>query len=52
MTKLTRARPLHLIALLMLALSLMAGGYEGCEKKTPGFPEGWVVEAEGLPKYI
>ena len=52
--KLRKDLPLYLPGngSLMLALSLMAGGYEGCEKKTPGFPEGWVVEAEGLPKYI
>ncbi len=37
---------------LLLAVPMLAEGYEGCECKAPGFPEDWVVEAEGLQKYI
>ena len=36
---------------LLLAVAMMAAGYKGCEKSHPGFPEGWVVEAEGLRPY-
>ena len=42
---------------LLLAAAMMTAGYEGCEKKTPGFPDDktWVVEWEGIhpfPKEI
>lgn len=37
---------------LLLALPLMAEGFEGCETKAPGFPKDWVVETEGLLQYI
>lgn len=37
---------------LLLAVPMMAEGYEGCGRKAPGFPEDWVVEAEGLQRYI
>ena len=37
---------------LLLALPLMAEGFEGCGTKAPGFPKDWVVEAEGLQQYI
>ncbi len=37
---------------LLLAIPMMAEGYEGCEAAHPGFPEGWIVEAEGLQKYL
>ena len=37
---------------LLLAIPMMAEGYEGCGRKHPGFPEDWVVETEGLQKYI
>lgn len=37
---------------LLLAIPMMAECYEGCERKAPGFPEDWIVEAEGLQKYI
>lgn len=37
---------------LLLAIPMLAEGYEGCGRKAPGFPEDWVVEAEGLQKYI
>lgn len=37
---------------LLLAIPLMAEGYEGCGRPHPGFPEGWVVEAEGMQKYL
>ncbi len=37
---------------LLLAIPMMAEGYEGCGRKAPGFPEDWVVEAEGMQRYI
>lgn len=37
---------------LLLAIPMMAEGYEGCGRKAPGFPEDWSVEAEGMQKYI
>ena len=37
---------------LLLAIPMLAEGYEGCGRRAPGFPEGWAVEAEGLQKYI
>ena len=37
---------------LLLAIPMMAEGFEGAGQKAPGFPEGWIVEAEGLQKYI
>jgi len=36
---------------LLLAVAMMAAGYEGCEKEKPGFDvEGWEVEFEGINK--
>ncbi len=37
---------------LLLAIPMMAEGYDGCSRKNPGFPEGWIVEAEGMQRYI
>ena len=37
---------------LLLAIPMMAEGYEGCDRPRPGFPEEWVVEVEGLQKYF
>ncbi len=37
---------------LLLAIPMMAEGYEGCGWKAPGFPEDWIVEAEGMQRYI
>ena len=37
---------------LLLAFPLMAEGFEGCGTKAPGFPKDWVVEAEGIHRYI
>lgn len=37
---------------LLLALALMAGGWEGSVGSAPGFPEeGWVVQSEGLKRF-
>nr|WP_319475117.1 hypothetical protein [uncultured Sphaerochaeta sp.] len=37
---------------LLLALALMAGGWEGSETPYSGFPRvGWIVQAEGLKKF-
>ena len=37
---------------LLLALTLMAGSWEGSSGQAPGFPkEGWVVQYEGLKKF-
>jgi hypothetical protein len=37
---------------LLLALALMAGGWEGSVGPAPGFPEeGWVVQSEGLKRF-
>ncbi|MGH0052789.1 MAG: hypothetical protein ACQ5SW_05290, partial [Sphaerochaetaceae bacterium] len=37
---------------LLLAISLLAGGWEGCTSTHPGFPqEGWIVETEGLKRF-
>lgn len=35
---------------LLLAAALMTAGYDGCERKTPGFPDNgaWTVEYEGI----
>lgn len=35
---------------LLLAAALMTAGYDGCERKTPGFPDNgaWTVEYEGV----
>lgn len=35
---------------LLLAAALMTAGYDGCERKTPGFPDNgaWIVEYEGI----
>lgn len=37
---------------LLLAAAIMTAGYEGCERKTPGFPDNgeWVVEFENIDK--
>lgn len=37
---------------LLLAIPLMAAGYEGCERKAPGFPDSWVVEVENMQTYV
>ena len=39
---------------LLLAIALMAGGYEGCEVETPGFPKNgeWTVEVEDIERYV
>lgn len=52
--KLRKDLPLYLPGngSLLLAIPMMAEGYEGCSRKCPGFPEDWVVEAEGLQRYI
>ncbi len=52
--KLRKDLPLYLPGngSLLLAIPMMAEGYEGCDRTCPGFPEGWIVEAEGLQKYI
>lgn len=37
---------------LLLAIALMAGGWQGCETPHPGFPkDGWIVQAEGLKTF-
>jgi hypothetical protein len=37
---------------LLLALALMAGGWEGDSSHAPGFPkEGWVVRVENLKRF-
>lgn len=38
---------------LLLAVPLMAAGYAGCEKETPGFPDNgeWTVEFENIEPY-
>ncbi|MDC7682591.1 hypothetical protein PQU92_04850 [Asticcacaulis sp. BYS171W] len=33
---------------LLLAVALMAGGWDGETRRAPGFPKGWTVKAEGL----
>ena len=33
---------------LLLAVALMAGGWDGRSGRAPGFPKGWKVKAEGL----
>ncbi len=37
---------------LLLAAAIMTAGYEGCERKTPGFPDNgeWTVEFENIDK--
>lgn len=39
---------------LLLAAAIMAAGYEGCGRKTPGFPDNgdWTVEYEGISPFI
>lgn len=39
---------------LLLAAALMAAGYEGCKRSTPGFPDNgeWEVEYEGISPFI
>lgn len=39
---------------LLLAIPLMAVGYEGCSVPSPGFPKdgNWVVEAENIAQYV
>ncbi len=39
---------------LLLAAALMTAGYEGCERKTPGFPDNgeWTVEYEGINPFL
>ena len=38
---------------LLLAAAMMAAGYEGCEKRAPGFPDdgNWVVEYENIAPF-
>lgn len=52
--KLRKDLPLYLPGngSLLLAIPLMAAGCDGCDKEYPGFPKDWVVEAEGLQKYV
>jgi len=52
--KLRKDLPLYLPGngSLLLAIPMMAEGYDGCARRNPGFPEGWVVEAEGMQKYL
>jgi hypothetical protein len=33
---------------LLMAAAMMCAGWDGCGKKTPGFPESWKVEFENL----
>lgn len=39
---------------LLLAIALMAGGYEGCDIDAPGFPKNgeWTVEVEDIERYV
>jgi len=39
---------------LLLAVAMMAGGWDGSQGKAPGFPDdgSWVVESEGLLPYV
>lgn len=39
---------------LLLAIAMMAAGYDGCDTAVPGFPDNgeWIVESEGLKRYI
>ncbi|MDT4762785.1 hypothetical protein [Sphaerochaeta sp. PS] len=39
---------------LLLAIAMMAGGWDGSDTQAPGFPKGhgWKVESEGLHSYI
>ncbi len=52
--KLRKDLPLYLPGngSLLLAVSMMAAGYEGCQTPSPGFPQGWTVETEGLGQYL
>ena len=35
---------------LLLAAAIMAAGYDGCDRQTPGFPDDgqWIVEFENI----
>ena len=33
---------------LLTAVALMCAGWDGCQEKNPGFPEGWDVQWEGI----
>lgn len=37
---------------LLLALPLLAKGFDGSDKAAPGFPENWIVETEGILSYV
>ncbi len=39
---------------LLLAVPIMVAGYEGCNRKTPGFPDDgqWTVEYEGIHAFL
>ena len=52
--KLRRDLPVYLPGngSLLLAVSMMAAGFEGESSRTPGFPEDWTVEAEGIGRYV
>jgi hypothetical protein len=32
----------------LVAAAMMAAGWDGCDRSTPGFPKDWVVRSEGL----
>lgn len=52
--KLRKDLPLYLPGngSLLLAIPLMAAGYEGCDREHPGFPKDWVVEVEDMQVYV
>jgi len=52
--KLRKDLPLYLPGngSLLLAIPMMAEGYEGCRELHPGFPKDWIVKVEGMQKYL
>lgn len=54
--KLRKDLPLYLPGngSLLLAVAMMAAGYDGCTEEAPGFPKNgdWVVEFENISQYI
>lgn len=52
--KLRKDLPLYLPGngSLLLAIPLMAAGWDGCKEKIPGFPNDWEVEFENLEVYV
>lgn len=54
--KLRKDLPLYLPGngSLLLAISMMVAGYDGCNTKSPGFPEdgSWIVEYENIGLYV